>query len=76
VPTADPGPTDAQRAAAIAAAHDEAEAAGEPLYQDPETGALVFTAAALAANRACCGSGCRHCPYPPEEQRRAGRPGA
>jgi hypothetical protein len=48
---------------AITAAHDAAVAAGEPGYLDPETGFFVFTAAALAANGACCESGCRHCPY-------------
>lgn len=58
------------------AAHDQAVAAGRPMYADPATGYLVFTAAALATRGYCCGSGCRHCPYPPEEQRRAGRPGA
>jgi hypothetical protein len=67
---------DASRAEAIAAAHDAAVRAGRQLYEDPETGAVVFTSVALAAHGACCGSGCRHCPYPPDEQRRVGRPGA
>ena len=57
-------------------AHDGAVAAGRPHYTDPETGYLVFTAVFLASRGYCCGSGCRHCPYPAEEQRRAGRPGA
>lgn len=57
-------------------AHDAAVAAGRDLYADPETGYLVFTAPALARRGYCCGSGCRHCPYPADEQRRAGRPGA
>jgi hypothetical protein len=48
----------------IAAAHDRAVAAGEPGYLDPDTGFFVFTSAALAARGECCGSGCRHCPYP------------
>jgi hypothetical protein len=61
---------------AVQAAHDEAVAAGRALYADPATGYLVFTAPALAARGYCCGNGCRHCPYPLDEQRRAGRPGA
>jgi Family of unknown function (DUF5522) len=51
--------------ALILAAHDAAMAAGEPGYRDPATGLFVFTAATLAANRRCCQSGCRHCPYLP-----------
>jgi Family of unknown function (DUF5522) len=50
--------------AAINAAHDRAVAAGEPGYVDPVTGFFVFTAAELTARGECCGSGCRHCPYP------------
>ena len=50
--------------AAIREAHDRAVAEGEPGYLDPETGFFVFTAVALAAKGECCGSGCRHCPYP------------
>jgi hypothetical protein len=57
-------------------AHDEAVLAGRPGYVDPDTGFFVFTAATLAARGHCCGSGCRHCPYDPVEQRRAGRPGS
>ncbi|HEY5244622.1 MAG TPA: DUF5522 domain-containing protein [Acidimicrobiales bacterium] len=68
--------TAATAEAAIQAAHDAAVAAGRVLYADPATGYFVFTAPALAARGYCCGSGCRHCPYPPDEQRRAGRPGA
>ena len=56
--------------------HDEAVRQGRPGYLDPETGLLVLTARYLAGKAACCGSGCRHCPWPPEEQARAGRPGA
>lgn len=44
-------------------AHDAANAQGEPMYDDPETGYRVFTEAGLAARGRCCGSGCRHCPY-------------
>jgi hypothetical protein len=54
--------------------HDEAVRTGKPGYLDPSTGYFVFTAARLAESGRCCGSGCRHCPYPAEEQRRAGRP--
>lgn len=43
--------------------HAEAIARGEASYRDPETGYRVFTDAALRARRACCGCGCRHCPW-------------
>src|ERR1700727_2078429 len=68
--TAEPAPD------AVQAAHDAAVAAGRDLYADPETGYFVFTSRSLALRGYCCGSGCRHCPYPIDEQRRAGRPGA
>lgn len=58
---------------AIAAAHDRAESRGEPSYRDPRTGYQVFTVTTLRSRGTCCGSGCRHCPWPAEEQRRAGR---
>ncbi len=45
-------------------AHDAAVAAGQDGYVDPDTGYFVFTAVFLAARGTCCGSGCRHCPYP------------
>lgn len=54
-------------------AHDDAVASGRSHYADPATGYLVFTGPALAGRGHCCGSGCRHCPYPLEERRRAGR---
>ena len=57
-------------------AHVEAEARGDPGYIDPHTGLYVMTAQQHRERERCCGSGCRHCPYSPEEQRRAGRPGA
>jgi hypothetical protein len=63
-----------QLAAEVLAAHEEAVARGDRMYRDPKTGLWVMTACALEARGACCGSGCRHCPYPPDEQRRAGRP--
>jgi len=31
---------------------------------DPETGYLIFTRAYHLKRGSCCGSGCRHCPYP------------
>jgi hypothetical protein len=58
---------------AIVAAHDGAVARGEPTYVDPRTGYLVMTSETLRDRGHCCGNGCRHCPYPAEEQRRAGR---
>jgi hypothetical protein len=56
-------------------AHDEAVRRGESTYVDPETGYLVLTSTMLKDRGECCASGCRHCPYSPDEQRRAGRPG-
>jgi Family of unknown function (DUF5522) len=63
-------------AAVVQAAHDEAVLARQPTYTDPDTGFQVFTGETLAARGHCCGNGCRHCPYDPDEQRRAGRPGS
>jgi hypothetical protein len=45
-------------------AHARAVAAGRDWYPDPATGFMVLTAEFLAARGECCGSGCRHCPYP------------
>jgi hypothetical protein len=59
---------------AVARAHADAIERGAEAYRDPATGYLVLTAATLLARGECCGFGCRHCPYPPDEQRRAGRP--
>ena len=56
----DPGGTGTPR---ILAAHDAAVAAGEAGYTDPVTGWWVFTAVTLAERGACCGQGCRHCPW-------------
>ena len=56
-------------------AHAAATTEGKPLYRDAKTGLWVMTGTALLARGTCCGSGCRHCPYPPEVQRAAGRPG-
>jgi hypothetical protein len=55
-------------------AHDQAVSEGKATYRDPETGFSVFTSQTLLAQGHCCGSGCRHCPFGDEEQRRAGRP--
>jgi hypothetical protein len=54
--------------------HRRAVEVGEATYLDPETGYQVMTAPALLARGYCCGNGCRHCPYPAEEQLHAGRP--
>ena len=54
--------------------HERAVARGEAYYIDPRTGLCIFTEIGLARQGSCCGSGCMHCPYPEEEQRRAGRP--
>lgn len=35
-------------------------------YTIDEWGRLVFTAAYHLKRGYCCGSGCRHCPYPKE----------
>jgi hypothetical protein len=58
----------------VVRAHADALARGHEGYIDPDTSLFVMTADALRARGACCGSGCRHCPYTPEEQRVAGRP--
>ncbi|RME28643.1 MAG: hypothetical protein D6798_01920 [Deltaproteobacteria bacterium] len=42
-------------------------------YVDPDSGLLVLTAWYLRSRGYCCGTGCRHCPYPPDEQAAAGR---
>ena len=56
--------------------HDEADARGQDGYLDPFSGLFAMTAGALRRRGFCCGKGCRHCPWSPEEQRRAGRPGS
>ncbi|RME24735.1 MAG: hypothetical protein D6798_10520 [Deltaproteobacteria bacterium] len=43
--------------------HAEAEAAGQDHYIDPVSGRTVYTANALRRLGACCGLGCRHCPW-------------
>ncbi|MCO4745691.1 MAG: hypothetical protein KC912_12940 [Proteobacteria bacterium] len=54
--------------------HDVAVRDGQAGYLDPQSGLFVLTAAYLASRNRCCGSGCRHCPYPADVQERAGRP--
>ncbi|MGM0557749.1 MAG: DUF5522 domain-containing protein [Myxococcota bacterium] len=54
--------------------HAEACASGEAGYLDPESGLFVMTSVYLSDQGACCGSGCRHCPFSKAEQRAAGRP--
>ena len=56
--------------------HRRAVEAGEEFYVDPDTGYLVMTAPTLKGAASAAGAGDRHCPYPVEEQRRAGRPDA
>jgi hypothetical protein len=48
---------------AIIDAHHQALLDGESGYADPVTGFFVLTARALWDRAACCGQGCRHCPY-------------
>lgn len=54
--------------------HKIACARGESGYTDPQTGFFVLTSHYLQKRGNCCGAGCRHCPYPPEVQKAAGRP--
>jgi hypothetical protein len=58
-----PGPDD-PRCPAILAAHRRAVDEGSPGYVDPATGLYVLTEATLRDRAECCGSGCRHCPFP------------
>jgi hypothetical protein len=54
--------------------HEAACRREQSSYIDPLTGYFVMTAWHLARRGHCCGAGCRHCPYPPDEQAAAGRP--
>jgi iron complex transport system substrate-binding protein len=47
--------------------HARACAKRQPTYVDPLTRSDVFTAEFLRQRGYCCGSGCRHCPYPSGE---------
>ncbi|MDQ1461286.1 MAG: hypothetical protein QOI08_2770 [Actinomycetota bacterium] len=69
-----PNPPDGVLTESQVRAHAEAIARGDETYVDPVTGYFVLTEATLRARGACCGSGCRHCPYSAAEQRTAGRP--
>jgi ATP-binding cassette subfamily B (MDR/TAP) protein 1 len=51
------------------ALHQQACNQGERTYIDPATGYAVFTRVAHEQRGACCGSGCRHCPYHHENLR-------
>ena len=42
----------------------EAIEKGDSGYIDPDSGYYVFTSAYLYRRGKCCGSGCRHCPWP------------
>ena len=54
--------------------HQAACKRGDNSYRDPQSGFFVLTAHYLSGRGYCCGAGCRHCPYPPDEQEKAGRP--
>jgi hypothetical protein len=49
---------------------DQPQSATKPAHPGPdyyfEHGLLVYTAAFHLKRGACCGSGCRHCPYEPK----------
>ncbi len=70
LPPARPAVSESDEAAEIARRHAEAVTGERSTYADPRTGLSVFTAEALRRRGWCCGSGCRHCPYPPELRRR------
>jgi hypothetical protein len=44
-------------------AHHNALLRGDAGYMDPTSGLFVLTARTLWDRGACCGQGCRHCPY-------------
>ncbi|MFK7930998.1 MAG: DUF5522 domain-containing protein [Myxococcota bacterium] len=56
------------------ALHEKAVALGRTFYVDPRNGLYVFTALGLKEQGSCCGTGCMHCPFPADQQLRAGRP--
>jgi hypothetical protein len=39
---------------------------------DPDCGLFVLTASYLEQRGWCCGQGCRHCPYPPDDRATVG----
>jgi len=67
-------PSELERSATIAAAHDEANAAGADGYIDPFTGLFVMTSDYLLRRGECCNSPCRHCPYKTGGASAAGAP--
>lgn len=67
------GDRDPRLPSAVQAAHDAAVEAGLLVYRDPRTGGIVPTALRLRRQLACCGNGCRHCPFPAHQQRASGR---
>ena len=54
-------------------AHEEAITRGNAGYIDPNTGWFVMTTVSLKDRGYCCEQGCRHCPWPPDDQKKAGR---
>lgn len=54
--------------------HAHACERGAAGYLDPVTGLYVLSSSYLRRQGRCCAQGCRHCPWPPEVQARAGRP--
>ena len=60
--------------AEAAAAHAAAQAASPT--PRPGDRSARHDGGGVARRVACCGSGCRHCPYPPDEQARAGPAGS
>lgn len=68
-----PGPSSAGPTEEDLRRHQRACASGEQAYTDT-AGRFVLTSHRLREAGGCCGQGCRHCPWPPSEQRRAGRP--
>ncbi|MFT4541214.1 MAG: hypothetical protein ACI841_004489 [Planctomycetota bacterium] len=67
------GHSDSSIPAEVMAAHAAAITRGDADYVDPLSGYRVMTSKRLLALGSCCASGCRHCPYSADEQRRAGR---
>jgi|TARA_B110000438_G_C15755194_1_gene624763 hypothetical protein len=55
-------------------AHEQAISEGYQGYIDPITGYFVMTSTYLKERGFCCGIGCRHCPWPIDDQNKAGRP--
>ena len=58
----------------IIKAHEQAIAKGSQGYIDPISGYFVMTSVYLKKRGYCCGIGCRHCPWPIADQKKASRP--